>query len=209
MITKANRQVFSDYGVNITECITISGLSVRIFLKDFYKRNIPCITQASLYEDIKQAYYGGITEVYKPCGHNLFYYDVNSLYPYVALQDMPGLECSKVNYYTNKSIDDLFGFFYCSIESPLDSYLGLLPVRDEPGIYFPVGKWTGWYFSEISNVCMSHFLLVYTYQKSDNDKYYNLINVSITMANKLLNRYFNCTRDVYMKENDTSISYSL
>jgi hypothetical protein len=61
----------------------------------------------------------------------------------------------------------------------------------------------------ISNVCMSHFLLVYTYQKSDNDKYYNLINVSITMANKLLNRYFNCTRDVYMKENDTSISYSL
>lgn len=48
VVTKANRQVFADYGVNITECITISGLSVRIFLKDFYKRNIPCITQASL-----------------------------------------------------------------------------------------------------------------------------------------------------------------
>jgi hypothetical protein len=61
---------------------------------------------------------------------------------------MPGLECVKVNYYTAKSIDDLFGFFYCTIESFLDSYLGLLPVRNISGIYFPLGKWTGWYFSE-------------------------------------------------------------
>lgn len=120
--------------------ITISGLAVRIFLKDYYKGNIPAITKASMYRDIKQAYYGGITEVYKPVGYNLYYYDVNSLYPYVTLQDMPGLDCTKVAYNNYKSVDDLFGFFYCKIESPKDSYLGLLPVRDKSGINFPVGK---------------------------------------------------------------------
>ena len=103
------------------------------------QNNIPAINKASLYTDLKQGYYGGITEVYKPCGTNLHYYDVNSLYPYVALLDMPGLHCSKITYYTDKSIDGLFGFFYCSIEAPLDSYLGLLPIRDKSGINFPVG----------------------------------------------------------------------
>jgi len=148
VISKANKQVFHDFNLNLTDVITISGLAVRIFIKDFYKGNIPAITKASMYNDIKQAYYGGITEVYKPCGYDLFYYDVNSLYPYVSLNDMPGIICSKLNYYTNKSIDDLFGFFNCIIEAPLDSYLGLLPVRDKSGINFPVGKWKGWYFSE-------------------------------------------------------------
>nr|YP_009543519.1 DNA polymerase type B [Coniothyrium glycines]AYU74409.1 DNA polymerase type B [Coniothyrium glycines] len=149
VISKANKQVFNDYGVNLTDSITISGLAVRIFLKDFYKENIPGITKASMYNDIKKAYYGGKTEVYRPHGYNLNYYDINSLYPYVALQDMPGNTCSKVQYYTKDSdINDLFGFFYCYIESPVDSYLGLLPVRDDSGISFPLGKWTGWYFSE-------------------------------------------------------------
>lgn len=141
ILCKANKQVFNDYGVNLTDSVTISGLALRIFLKDFYKENIPSITKASLYNDIKQAYYGGITEVYKPYGYNLYYYDVNSLYPYVALQDMPGLVCSKLLYYTKDcDINDLFGFFYCHVESPVNSYLGLLPVRDKSGINFPVGK---------------------------------------------------------------------
>ena len=44
--------------------LTISGLAVRIFLKDFYNKNIPAINKPSIYRDLKQAYYGGITEVY-------------------------------------------------------------------------------------------------------------------------------------------------
>lgn len=148
VLTKANKQIFLDYNINMSESLTISGLAVKIYLKDFYNSNIPNINKASLYKDIKQAYYGGITEVYKPHGHNLYYYDVNSLYPSVALQDMPGLICSKLVFYVNnQEIDNLFGFFYCSIETPLDGYLGLFPIRDI-GLTFPLGKWEGWYFSE-------------------------------------------------------------
>ena len=85
------------------------------------------------------------TEVYKPYGTNLFYYDVNSLYPYVALQDMPGLVCKKVTYLEDEQdIDMIFGFFYCSckaersLETPLNGYLGLLPIRTNQGLHFPL-----------------------------------------------------------------------
>lgn len=107
----------------MTDSTTISGLAISIFLANYYKNNIPVISKASVYRDIKQGYYGGITEVYIPYGEDLNYYDVNSLYPYVALQDMPGLDCYKIEYYSNtQTIDILFGFFYCIINAPLNSY---------------------------------------------------------------------------------------
>ena len=151
VLVKANKQIALDYGVQMTESVTISGLALKIFLKSYYHNNIPVINKFSIYKDIKQAYYGGITEVYIPYGKKLYYYDVNSLYPYVALQDMPGVECSKVDYYTGKDLKDLgdiFGFFNCYIDAPLDGYLGVLPMRNTSGIFHPVGKWKGWYFSE-------------------------------------------------------------
>lgn len=118
-------------------------------MSKYYKNNIPSITKKSVYKDIKLAYFGGITEVYKPHGFDLYYYDVKSLYPYVGLNPMPGLEYSKVEFYKNKSLsDEMFGFFNCKIIAPNNLYLGLLPVRNKSGIYFPTGEWSGWYFSE-------------------------------------------------------------
>jgi hypothetical protein len=59
------------------------------------------------------------------------------------------------------------------------------------------------------NLCLSQFLLVYTYQDSDNDKNYNLVSVTISMGKKVLNRYFNKLRDNHNKVNNTKISYSV
>ena len=45
------------------------------------------------------------------CGDQigLYYYDVNYLYPYVALQPMPAIECTKENFLNRGSIiDNLF-----------------------------------------------------------------------------------------------------
>ncbi|XLR65359.1 hypothetical protein S83_016031, partial [Arachis hypogaea] len=53
------------------------------------------ISQASQVQDtfIRRGYYGGHSDVYKPHGENLFYYDVNSLYPFVMKTlPMPGGE---------------------------------------------------------------------------------------------------------------------
>ena len=150
VIKLTNKEMFNMFKVQLTDSLTISALSLQIYMKSFYNNAvIPLINNKSIYNDIKQAYYGGITEVYKPYGQNLYYYDVNSLYPFVALQSMPGLDCVKHVYYDSSvNIDNLFGFFYCNIVSPENIYLGLLPVRTKNGIEFPKGSWSGWYFSE-------------------------------------------------------------
>ena len=145
VLTKVNKQIFSDFDLNLMDSITISGLALKVFLKDYYSSNIPHINKASIYSDIKKAYYGGITEVYKPSNlhakEKLYYYDVNSLYPFAALNDMPGLNSTKVYYKDGISFkDSLFGFYNCFIETPLDHYLGLLPLRGQMGLKFPLGK---------------------------------------------------------------------
>lgn len=119
VVTKANKQVFTDYNVQLTESLTISGLALKIFLNNHYNKNIPMVNRASMYKDVREAYFGGITEVYKPIGSDLYYYDVNSLYPHVASQDMPGLSFSKIEYLNNNpNINYLFGFYYCRVKSP-------------------------------------------------------------------------------------------
>jgi hypothetical protein len=75
------------------------------------------------------------------------YYDVNSLYPYVSLQDIPGLTCNKIKLFINRdNLDWLFRLFYCKIQSHTNSYLALLPVINKLGINFPLGIWEGRYF---------------------------------------------------------------
>jgi hypothetical protein len=116
-----------------------------IFLRRFYDKNIPLIKQKSIYNNIKQSYFGGITEVYKPYGKNLFYYDVNSLYPYAALNTMPGLNCiysDNINTNISSMLDNIFGFYYCKIKTK-EEYLGLLPYRTKKGLIQPLGEFEG------------------------------------------------------------------
>ena len=103
---------------------------------------IPYINNHSIYEDIKNAYFGGITEVYIPRGTNLNYYDVNSLYPYASYNAMPGLESKFIDYFDRPvSLDDyFFGFFYCKIKTPDEGYLGLLPYRTKYRVLYLLGN---------------------------------------------------------------------
>ncbi len=151
VLKKVNRSLFLDFNVKMTNCLTVSKMSYEIFSKDYLSvdKPIPLINKKAIYRDIKLGYYGGMTEVYKPYGENLDYYDVNYLYPYVSLYDMVGLECHKQEYLNKKAnLNELFGFFYCDIEAPENNYLGILPVRTKTGIIFPSGRWSGMYFSE-------------------------------------------------------------
>ena len=74
MLDRANKQIFYDFIINVFDCITISGLAVKVFLTNFYENNTPVIDKPSMYHNITQAYYGGITEVYRPYGKKRRYY---------------------------------------------------------------------------------------------------------------------------------------
>ena len=150
VIEKFSTEIFINHHVHVSDSLTISSLSMNIFLNRFYKNNIPLINNKSIYTNIKESYFGGITEVYKPYGKKLYYYDVNSLYPYSALNTMPGLNCvyeEDINKNIRDIIKDLFGFYFCKIKTS-DKYIGLLPFRDKQSIIMPTGEWEGWYFSE-------------------------------------------------------------
>lgn len=150
------KEVHLRHGVEVTKASTISKLALNIFMSKYFKDNIPLISSKSVWADIKESYFGGITEVYMPYGEDLFYYDVNSLYPYAALNPMPGLE-SIFHDYCGRDIDinALFGFFHCEIENNSD-YFGLLPYRTGNGIIMPNGNWRGWYFSEELKFAAKH-----------------------------------------------------
>ena len=143
-------KVYINYNVHVTNSLTISSLTMDIFLRQYHKAgDIPLIKQKSTYNDIKKSYYGGVTEVYKPYGKNLYYYDVNSLYPFASLNPMPGTKCIYTDNIDKNfgDLNEIFGFFYCKVKAS-DKYIGLLPYRSDEGLTMPIGEFEGWYFSE-------------------------------------------------------------
>lgn len=140
-MNKFSDYVYYKHNLQVSSCLTISSIAIKLFLNKYYKDNLALINKRSIYEDIKLSYFGGVTEVYRPYGENLYYYDVNSLYPYAALNSMPGTNCTfetDINILL-KDMMNVFGFFYCNVKTN-NTYLGLLPVRNTKGIIMPNGE---------------------------------------------------------------------
>jgi hypothetical protein len=149
---KFNKTVKEKFDINLLKCSTASSLANQTFLKHFYDKKINpivLIKDPVMFEDIKQAYYGGRVEVYKPVMEidesgkkvELRYYDVNSLYPFASLNDIPGLICTYIVYALERpDLNNLFGFFYCKIKCDNQRYLGLLPKRSGLNLIFPSGE---------------------------------------------------------------------
>lgn len=98
---------------------------------------------------IRNAYYGGAVDVYKPSGNDVYYYDANSLYPAAMLMPMPvGIP----TYPTNKNLHEILGFIRATETSP-NLYNPASPreiktASDGDRLVFPNGTWTAWFFSE-------------------------------------------------------------
>lgn len=90
---------------------------------------------------VRKSYAGGRCEVFKmkaEDGVALNSYDVNSLYPYVMLQEMP----NGVSYWTNEYEPDKIGFYEIEADVPKDTYVPILYTKLD-GLKFGVGKVTG------------------------------------------------------------------
>lgn len=72
VLDRANKQFASKFNITMTDSITISKIALQMFLLQYYPEPvIPLINDKKLYSDIKESYYGGITEVYKLHGKNI------------------------------------------------------------------------------------------------------------------------------------------
>lgn len=120
VMTKFNEEIYLKYDTQVTNNLTISGIAMDIYLRRYHQDCIPLINRKSIFNEIRESYYGGVSEVYRPTNSDnevLYYYDVNSLYPHASLNSMPGLDCTYVDT-IGKYIDELtdlnnfFGFFY-------------------------------------------------------------------------------------------------
>lgn len=80
---KAQQIYWNLYKIDIVTKITLPSLALTIFRKHFYDpiKTPISIPNANVDSFIRRGYYGGHSDVYKPIGDNLFYYDINSLYP--------------------------------------------------------------------------------------------------------------------------------
>jgi len=112
--------------VDINNIITLPSIALKIFLTKYYNNELALITSSKLEDYIRKSYYGGVTEVYKPIGQNLYYYDVNSLYPFALLNPLPGLNCGYGKFKDN-NLNVLFGFFICKITTN-KQYLGVVTI---------------------------------------------------------------------------------
>jgi len=137
VLTKFNELIFNNFKINIHKSLTLPSLAMRIYRTHY-------MTKDSIYQilgwsetnkpewSIRNSYTGGSVDVYIP--HNritsffgnikarfikLFYYDVNSLYPYVMANfNMPIGKPTVFEGDIRKIEPDAYGYFYCKITSP-------------------------------------------------------------------------------------------
>lgn len=143
----AQNQYFEEFNVDIAETYSTASLAMTIFRQKFFPKDIKAIPILSNNIDsfVRRAYLGGATDVYKRYAEKVYYYDVNSLYPFAQCKPVP-FEC-KGFIKELKSLDGFFGFVEVEVEAPNLSK-PMLPLRKEGKTLFPVGKWKGVYFSE-------------------------------------------------------------
>lgn len=154
ILVAAQKLFFNAYGVDIVDCMTTSSLSLRIFrMRYFDADSFPIPRSASNNVDsfIRRAYYGGHAEAYIPKGTNLYYYDVNSLYPYVMQNfDMPAGHPIWYRSFDGMDLSDMYGFIEALVRSPEGLNRPFLPYRSQSSnlLLFPTGEFKGVYFSE-------------------------------------------------------------
>jgi hypothetical protein len=124
---------------------TMASQALKVFRLFMYKEIRSLKEPIDLF--IRQAYFGGRTEIFKPEYHGkkkLYCYDVNSLYPFVMRNnDFP----TNFKRWTLTYDPEAMGFYEATVEVPKDMYLPPLPYVAEmersKKLIFPTGKFSG------------------------------------------------------------------
>lgn len=124
--------------------VTAPATAMKTFRRSYLKAPIHRHTEH--HDFVRSAYYGGRVEVYRrevPGG--LRYYDINSSYPHVMLEDMPVGRCVKWQGPPTAHLrENMIGFARAHVDYPEDVEFPCLPHKNRQGkLLFPVGNFTG------------------------------------------------------------------
>ncbi|XP_050217594.1 DNA polymerase-like [Mercurialis annua] len=139
VMLKAQEINWSKYCIDIEDVMTLSSLSLKIIRNNFFDDNTFHINIPNRNQDIfiRRSYYGGHVDVYKPYGENLYYYDVNSLYPFI-IKSYP-IPCAIPVWKKNlKSVglDSLVGFIDACVVCPTNISRPFFPYKDQSELKF-------------------------------------------------------------------------
>lgn len=132
VMQKAQAINWENYEIDVEDVMTISALSLKIFRKQYlpesFEIKIPTRKEDSFF---RRGYYGGHVDIYKPYGEELFYYDVNSLYPFV-MKTYPMPSGAPVWYKNLAGVElaEFFGFIEAYIVCPKTIEHPFLPYKD-------------------------------------------------------------------------------
>ena len=133
------------YDVDLSKTVSMSSLSMVIFRSKFLTIDIPVLTN-KLDEFVRDSYYGGATAYYIKHAVFVYYYDVNSLYPFAMMKDLPLKPLRWVD--NSVKLEDFFGFALVKVYCPVTIKKPILPFRYKNKTIFPTGSWVGVYYSE-------------------------------------------------------------
>jgi len=176
ILVEFNNLIYSIFTVNIHKSLTLPSLAMRIYKSQFMPKNTIYKLNGKVEFDIRQSYTGGAVDVYIP--HNrktiesffskiktgfikLYYYDVNSLYPFVmAKTAMPVGKPVAFEGDIRKIDPNAYGFFYCKIKSPnyLEHPILQRRIKTSGGIrtIAGLGQWEGWIYSAEMDNAIKH-----------------------------------------------------
>jgi hypothetical protein len=145
------QEIAGSYGVDLKS--TLGSLSIAIWSGPVMQGgNWQCSIP-----DVREAYYGGRVELFRPeaKGNDLYYCDINSLYPSVMCLPFPtaadlwfGLDSLEDADRAIRNLDrSLFGVAKVRMEIPDDVLVAPLPVKREGSgeVCFPIGPVEGWW----------------------------------------------------------------
>jgi hypothetical protein len=141
VILRFSQDIFNTEKIDITKLPTNSSIAFKIFRANYLKNNKLPIIKGNAHIDMRNAYYGGVVEVFKNEGTNLKLYDITSLYPFAMLNDMP---TGEMLFSTDQDLNNYFGIVFVEVDTTgLDpKYLNypLLPHRIGDRMYNCLGK---------------------------------------------------------------------
>ena len=150
-------QIWDLFKIDVLKTITIASLAMKRFRTFHYDPDKTPINSVSfpIYEQIKNAYYGGKVEMFEPILKRGFAYDINGLYAYCMKNfDFPIGEPTIIKQpnlleeLLRKKLIDFFGFVEVTIECPNMKYPFLVYRDKKKFLISPTGTFKGFYFSE-------------------------------------------------------------